>query len=129
MTVAVSDIVKEFENELGEVCYKMKSHDIDVQAVQTSGLAPVITYWMGNKEITEDIRKLRFSPRPPSTYIQDYDEFQSMLYAKEQRAINELYERLSIKPKNMSAGKQILWSFFVMILAMLPLIIAIWWYK
>ncbi|MGN4125457.1 sodium:proton antiporter [Lysinibacillus sphaericus] len=127
--MAVSDIVIEFENEHGDVCYKMRTHDINVQAVQNSGLAPVLTYWMDDKEITDDIRKLRFSPRPPSTYIQDYDEFQSMLYAKEQRAINQLYEKLSIKPKNMTTGKQILWSFFVMLLAMLPLIIAIWWFK
>lgn len=127
--MAVSDIVKEFETENGEVYYKMRTHDIEVQANQTTGLAPVITYWMGEKDITDDIRKLRFSPRPPSSYIQDYDEFQSMLFAKEQSAINQLYERHSIKPKNMSTPKQILWSFFVMILAMLPLLIAVWWFK
>ena len=48
-----------------------------------------------------------------------------MLFKKEQRAINELYETISIKPKNMSAGKQILWSFFVMLLVTLPLIAVI----
>ncbi len=127
--MAVSDIVQELEDEQGNVFYKMKTHDIDVQATQSSGLAPVITYRIGEKDITDDIRNLRFSPRPPSSYIQDYDEFQSMLYAKEQRAINQLYEKMSIKPKNMTTGKQILWSFFVMILAMLPLFVAIWWFK
>ena len=127
--MAVSDIVQEFEDEQGHVFYKMKTFDIDVQATQSSGLAPVITYWIGDKEITEDIRSLRFSPRPPSSYIQDYDIFQSMLYTKEQRAINQLYEKMSIKPKNMTTGNQLLWSFFVMILAMLPLFIAIWWFK
>ncbi|MFJ7647537.1 sodium:proton antiporter [Lysinibacillus sp. NPDC097279] len=127
--MAVSDIVQEFEDEQGNVFYKMKTHDVDVQAMQSSGLAPVLTYWLGEKDITEDIRNLRFSPRPPSSYIQDYDAFQSMLYAKEQRAINQLYEKMSIKPKNMTTGKQILWSFFVMILAMLPLLVAIWWFK
>jgi len=127
--MAVSDIVQELEDEQGHVFYKMKTFDIDVQATHSSGLAPVITYWIGDKEITEDIRSLRFSPRPPSSYIQDYDEFQSMLYAKEQSAINQLYEKMSIKPKNMTTGKQLLWSFFVMILAMLPLLIAIWWIK
>lgn len=60
----------------------MKTHDIKVQAMHSAGLAPVITYWIGENDITEDIRNLRFSPRPPSSYIQDYDEFQSMLYAK-----------------------------------------------
>ncbi|MEY9976813.1 hypothetical protein ABH968_001758 [Lysinibacillus sp. RC79] len=129
MSVAVSDIVKQYEDEQGHVYYKMKTHDIEVQAAQNSGLAPVITYFMGEKEITDDIRSLRFSPRPPSSYIQDYDEFQTMLYAKEQSAINELYEQISIKPKNMSSGKQILWSFFVIVMAMLPLLVAIWWYK
>lgn len=127
--MAVSDIVQEFEDEQGNVLYKMKTHDIEVQAMHSAGLAPVITYWIGEKDITEDIRNLRFSPRPPSSYIQDYDEFQSMLYGKEQRAINELYEKMSIKPKNMTTGKQILWSFFVMILAMLPLLVAIWLLK
>lgn len=127
--MAVSDIVKQYEDEQGNVYYKMKTHDIKVQATQNSGLAPVITYWMGEKEITDDIRSLRFSPRPPSSYIQDYDEFQTMLYAKEQRAINQLYEQMTLKPKNMSSGKQIVWSFFVIVLAMLPLLVAIWWYK
>ncbi|MDD1502535.1 sodium:proton antiporter [Lysinibacillus sp. CNPSo 3705] len=127
--MAVSDIVKQYEDEQGNVYYKMKTHDIEVQATQNSGLAPVITYFMGDKEITDDIRSLRFSPRTPSSYIQDYDEFQTMLYAKEQRAINELYEQMSIKPKNMSSGKQLLWSFFVIVIAMLPLLVAIWWYN
>ncbi|MFJ8086624.1 sodium:proton antiporter [Lysinibacillus sp. NPDC095746] len=127
--MAVSDIVKQYEDEQGNVYYKMKTHDIEVQATQNSGLAPVITYFMGEKEITDDIRSLRFSPRPPSSYILDYDEFQTMLYAKEQRAINELYEQMSIKPKNMSSGKQLLWSFFVIVIAMLPLLAAIWWYN
>lgn len=129
LSLAVSDIVKQYEDEQGNIYYKMKTHDIEVQATQNSGLAPVITYFMGDKEITDDIRSLRFSPRPPSSYIQDYDEFQTMLYAKEQRAINELYEQMSIKPKNMSSGKQLLWSFFVIIIAMLPLLVAIWWYN
>lgn len=129
LSLAVSDIVKQYEDEQGNVYYKMKTHDIEVQATQNSGLAPVITYFIGDKEITDDIRSLRFSPRTPSSYIQDYDEFQTMLYAKEQRAINELYEQMSIKPKNMSSGKQLLWSFFVIVIAMLPLLVAIWWYN
>lgn len=127
--MAVSDIVKEYTNDNGDVYYTMCTHDIDVLAKHSSGLAPVITYWIGEKEITDDIRKLRFSPRPPSTYIQDYDDFQAMLYAKEQRAINQLYEQHSIKPKNMTTSKQILWSFFVMFLAILPLLVVIWWIK
>lgn len=127
--MAVSDIVSQYEDEHGQVYYKMKSHDIQVKASQNSGLAPVITYWMDDKDITDSIRKLRFSPRPPSSYIQDYEEFQAMLYSREQRAINQLYEQMSIKPKNMSAVKQVTWSFFVIILAMLPLFIAIWWFK
>ncbi|WP_341302500.1 sodium:proton antiporter [Lysinibacillus sp. FSL H8-0500] len=125
--MAVSDIVTRHEDEQGQVYYKMKSHDIEVKATQNAGLAPVITYWLGEREITDDIRDLRFSPRPPNSYIQDYEEFQAMLYTKEQRAINQLYEQLSIKPKNMSTVKQIIWSFFVIVLAMLPLLIAIWW--
>lgn len=127
--MAVSDIVKEHTDENGHVYYSMISNDIDVKAHHSSGLAPVITYWIGEKEITDDLRKLRFSPRQPSSYIQDYDNFQAMLYTKEQRAINQLYEKHSIKPKNMTTSKQILWSFFVMILAILPLLVVIWWIK
>lgn len=127
--MAVSDIVTEHIDENGDVYYTMRTHDIDVKASNSSGLAPVISYWINEKEITDDIRKLRFSPRLPSSYIQDYDAFQAMLYTKEQQAINQLYEQHSIKPKNMSTSKQILWSFFVMILAMLPLLVVIWWIK
>ncbi|MGG2080901.1 sodium:proton antiporter [Lysinibacillus pakistanensis] len=127
--MAVSDIVEQYEDEHGNIYYKMKTYDIEVRATQTTGLAPVLTYWMGAKEITDDIRNLRFSPRAPSSYIQDYEEFQALLYTKEQRAINQLYEQMSIKPRNMSSGKQILWSFFVIVIAMLPLLIAVWWFK
>ena len=69
--MAVSDIVTQYEDEHGQVYYKMKSHDIEVKATQNAGLAPVITYWMADKEITDSIRNLRFSPRAPSSYIQD----------------------------------------------------------
>ena len=127
--MAIRDIVKEHTDENGHVYYTMISSDIDVKAHYSSGLAPIITYWIGEKEITDDLRQLRFSPRQPSSYIQDYDNFQAMLYAKEQRAINELYEQHSIKPKNMTTSKQILWSFFVMMLAILPLLVVIWWIK
>jgi len=127
--MAVSDIVEQYEDEHGNIYYKMKTYDIEVRATQTTGLAPVLTYWMGAIEITDDIRNLRFSPRAPSSYIQDYEEFQALLYTKEQRAINQLYEQMSIKPRNMSSGKQILWSFFVIVIAMLPLLIAVWWFK
>lgn len=127
--MAVSDIVNEHIDENGDVVYTMCTHNIEVKATHSSGLAPVITYWINEKEITDDIRKLRFSPRLPSSYIQDYDAFQVMLYTKEQLAINQLYEQHSIKPKNMTTSKQILWSFFVMILAMLPLLVVIWWIK
>ena len=104
--MAVSDIVSQYEDEHGQVYYKMKSHDIEVKATQNAGLAPVITYWMADKEITDSIRNLRFSPRAPSSYIQDYEEFQAMLYAKEQRAINQLYEQMSIKPKICPLGNK-----------------------
>lgn len=125
--MAVSDLVKETIYDNGEVTYSMRTFEIDVKAHHSTGLAPVITYWIGEKEITDDLRKLRFSPRLPSSYIQNYDAFQAMLYQKEQRAINQLYELHSIKPKNMSTTKQVLWSFFVMILVIAPLLVVIWW--
>ena len=125
--MAVSDLVKETIDENGEVTYSMCTFNIDVKAHHSTGLAPVITYWIGEKDITDDLRKLRFSPRLPSSYIQNYDAFQAMLYEKEQRAINQLYELHSIKPKNMTATKQVLWSFFVMMLVIAPLLVVIWW--
>ena len=110
-------------NDVGETVYKMKTFDIHVTAKLTGGIAPTITYLHGDKDVTDDIRAIRFHFDNPASYIENYASFQKMLFEKEQRAVNELYEMISIKPKNMSTGKQILWSSFVFLLVMIPVFI------
>lgn len=110
-------------NDVGETIYKMKTFDIHVTAKFTGGIAPTITYIHEDKDVTDEIRAIRFHFENPATYIENYASFQKMLFEKEQRAINELYETISIKPKNMSTGKQILWSFFVFLLVMTPIFV------
>ena len=110
-------------NDVGETVYKMKTFDIHVTAKLTGGIAPTITYLHEDKDVTDDIRAIRFHFENPASYIENYASFQKMLFEKEQRAVNELYEMISIKPKNMSTGKQILWSSFVFFLVMIPVFI------
>lgn len=119
----MKNLIRQETNEVGEVIYRMATFDIDVVAKSTGGLAPVIIYLQGDKDITDEIRALRFHYKNPSSFIEDYPAFQAMLYEKEQRAINELYESISIKPKNMSPAKQVLWNFGVMLLIIGPFII------
>ncbi|WP_336047051.1 sodium:proton antiporter [Solibacillus ferritrahens] len=110
-------------NDVGETVYKMKTFDIHVTAKLTGGIAPTITYIHEDNDVTDDIRAIRFHFENPASYIENYPSFQKMLFEKEQRAVNELYEMISIKPKNMSTGKQILWSSFVFLLVMIPVFI------
>ena len=110
-------------NDVGETVYKMKTFDIHVTAKLTGGIAPTITYLHEDKDVTDDIRAIRFHFDNPASYIENYASFQKMLFEKEQRAVNELYEMISIKPKNMSTGKQILWSSFVFFIVMIPIFI------
>ena len=111
----MNKLVREEINENGETVYKMATFDINVIAKSTGGLAPTIIYLYNEQDVTDDIRALRFHYENPALFIEDYPAFQTMLYQKEQRAINDLYESISIKPKNMSTGKQIIWSFGVSI--------------
>ena len=121
----MNKLVREEINENGETVYKMATFDIDVIAKSTGGLAPTITYLYNEQDVTDDIRALRFHYENPALFIEDYPAFQTMLYQKEQRAINDLYESISIKPKNMSTGKQIIWSFGVIFIMLIPLLIAV----
>ena len=118
-------LVRKEINENGETVYKMATFDINVIAKSTGGLAPTILYLYNDQDVTDDIRALRFHYENPSLFIEDYPAFQTMLYQKEQRAINDLYESISIKPKNMSTGKQIIWSFGVICIMLIPLLIAV----
>ncbi|MER2129193.1 sodium:proton antiporter [Solibacillus sp.] len=119
-------LIEQTTNDAGQTIYQMKTMDIDVVARLTGGIAPTITYMHGEKDVTDDIRAIRFHYESPADYIENYAAFQSMLYQKEQRAVNALYESISIKPKNMSTGKQILWSFFVFLLVLIPVFFVIW---
>ena len=121
----MNNLIRQETNEAGEIIYRMATFDIDVVAKSTGGLSPIIIYLHGDKDITDDIRALRFHYQNPASFIEDYPAFQAMLYKKEQQAINELYESISIKPKNMSPAKQILWSFGVMLFIIAPFIIAV----
>lgn len=121
-----NSLIEMVTNDDGKTVYKMKTFDIDVTARLTGGIAPTITYFHKEKDVTDDIRAIRFHFENPASYIEDYATFQTMLFEKEQRAINELYEMVSIKPKGMSTGKQILWSFFVFLLVMIPIFIILW---
>lgn len=118
-------LIREEVNEAGEKVYKMASFDIEVIAKHSGGIAPTITYMLHDEDVTEDIRQLRFYYKNPATFIEDFPQFQSMLFDKEQRAINNLYDQYSIRPKNMTAGKQVLWSFFVLLLITIPLFVVI----
>lgn len=113
-------LVREEIKADGKTTYKMATFDIDVIAKASGGLAPTIIYLHDDRDVTDDIRAIRFHYKSPASFIEDYSEFQTMLYEKEQRAINQLYESISIKPKNMTTSKQILWSFFVLLLVILP---------
>lgn len=113
-------------DESGKTTYRMRTFDIQVTARLTGGLAPTITYMHEDKDVTDDIRAIRFHFKNPASYIENYTSFQSMLYEREQRAVNKLYESISMKPKNMTTSKQILWSFFVFLLIMTPIFIIVW---
>lgn len=121
----MNKLVREELDANGRTVYKMVSFDVEVVAEHTGGLAPSISYFLNDKDITEDIRKLRFEYENPASYIIDFPQFQTMLYEKEQRALNNLYDQYSIRPKNMPAGKQVLWSFFVLLLITIPVVIAL----
>ena len=116
-------LIEIITNDVGETAYRMKTFDIHVKDKLTGGIAPTITYIHEDKDVTDDIRAIRFHFENPASYIENYASFQKMLFEKEQRAVNELYEMISIKPKNMSTGKQILWSSFVFFLVMIPVFI------
>lgn len=119
-------LIEHTVNDAGETIYQMKTMDIDVIARLTGGIAPTITYMHKEQDITDDIRAIRFHFENPTSYIENYADFQTMLYQKEQHAINALYESISIKPKNMSPGQQILWSSFVFLLVMIPVLFILW---
>jgi hypothetical protein len=116
-------LIKQIQHEDGTITYELATFDIEVVARLSGGIAPTISYMHNDKDVTDDIRAIRFHHEEPTSYIEDYAAFQQLLFEKEQKAVNELYESITIKPKNMSTTKQILWSFFLLILVMLPVFV------
>lgn len=121
--MATNRLVQEYVKDNGKKGYKMVTFDIEVVAKGNGGLAPIIIYLHEDRDVTDEIRSLRFGAQSPYSYIDNYDEFQSRLYQKEQKAISDLYDSISIRPKNMSTGKQVLWSFGVLLLMAIPLFV------
>lgn len=107
----MKQLLKETVNAAGEKVYQMATFDINVKARMNGGLAPTIHYYLNDRDITEDIRALRFHPNDPATFIVDFKEFQKVLYEKEIEAITKLYDTFSIRPKNMPESMQVVWSF------------------
>lgn len=104
-------LLKETVNAAGEKVYQMATFDINVKARMNGGLSPTIHYYLNDQDITADIRALRYYPVDPSSFIIDFKEFQKVLYKKEIEALTKLYDKFSIRPKNMSEPAQVIWSF------------------
>ena len=107
----MKQLLKETVNPAGEKVYQMATFDINVKARMNGGLAPTIHYYLNDRDITEDIRALRYHPNDPTSFIVDFKEFQKMLYQKEIEAVTTLYDKFSIRPKNMPESMQVVWRF------------------
>lgn len=106
-----------------ETIYKMKTYDITVKAHQSTGIVPVTTYWIGEEDVTSAVLKLRLSPQSPSEYVEDYEEWQTMLFAKEQQAIQALYEFSTIEPTLTKPYQRLLWPAVLAALVLAPIIL------
>lgn len=106
-----------------ETIYKMKTYDITVKAHQSTGIVPVTTYWIGEEDVTSAVLKLRLSPQSPSEYVEDYEEWQTMLFAKEQQAIQALYEFSTIEPTLTKPYQRLLWPVVLAALVLAPIIL------
>ena len=106
-----------------ETIYKMKTYDITVKAHQSTGIVPVTTYWIGEEDVTSAVLKLRLSPQSPSEYVEDYEAWQTMLFAKEQQAIQALYEFSTIEPTLTKPYQRLLWPVVLAALVLAPIIL------
>ena len=123
--MTLNRLLRETIDEEGKTVIRMKTFEIDVIAKSSGGFAPTLIYLHDHQDVTDDIRAIRFGHPSPYSYIEDYDQFQKMLYKREEQAINNLYDSFSIRPKNMSIGKQILWSFGVLLIMSIPFLVAL----
>ena len=106
--------------------YSIKRGNYTVKAETQGGLAPTLYYFLDGEDVTEDVRALRFSPIPPQNFLPDFEKFQSMLYDKEQKAMQHLYDQYTIRPKNMNATQQVVWSLGLMLLVAVPIFLLLY---
>lgn len=126
--IALNRLIEERKHH-HTTAYYMKRVDVEVKASQSSSLVPVLTYWLDEEEVTDAILQLRLSPQLPSSYIEDYDEFQTMLFAKEQLAIQKLYEQTSLEPPLKKRYQRIIWPIFIAFIMVSPIIIIAFLYR
>ena len=120
--VALNPLITMITSE-EETIYKMKTYDITVKAHQSTGIVPVTTYWIGEEDVTSAVLKLRLSPQSPSEYVEDYEAWQTMLFAKEQQAIQALYEFSTIEPTLTKPYQRLLWPVVLATLVLAPIIL------
>lgn len=106
--------------------YSLRRGTYTVKAETQGGLTPTLFYFLDGKDVTEDVRALRFSPIPPQNFLSEFEDFQAMLYDKEQKALQQLYDQYTIRPKNMTATQQVLWSFGLLAVIAIPLFIVLY---
>lgn len=106
--------------------YSIKRGNYTVKAETQGGLAPTLYYFLDGEDVTEDVRALRFSPIPPQNFLADFESFQAMLYEKEQKAMQQLYDQYTIRPKNMTATQQVFWSFGLLVLLAIPIFLIVY---
>lgn len=120
--MALNPLVVAYEKD-GVTHYKMKTYDITVKAHQSTGIVPVTTYWIGEEDVTSAVLKLRLSPQSPTTYVDDYEAWQSMVFTKEQQAIQALYEFASLAPTFKKPLAKKLWPVLFALLLLAPIIL------
>lgn len=113
-------------DEQDNATYSLKQGEYTVKAETQGGLAPTLTYFLDDEDITEDIRALRFSLIPPQSFLDEFEDFQAMLYTKEQQALQTLYDQYTIRPKNMTATQQVIWSFGLLLIIAIPIFLILY---
>lgn len=119
-------LVIQYIDEQQVATYSLKKGEYTVTAQTHGGLAPTLSYFLDGEDVTDDIRALRFSPIPPQSFLPEFEAFQAMLYEKEQHALQQLYDQYTIRPKNMTAKQQVLWSFGLLLIIAVPIFLVLY---
>lgn len=118
-------LIEQKTNDAGDTIYQMKTLDIDVVARLTGGIAPTITYMHGEKDVTDDIRAIRFHYEKPADYIENYAAFQSMLYQKSNVPLTVSTNRLASSRKTCPLVNKFYGAFFVFLLVLIPVFLVV----